>query len=273
MSVSELLQIDGARLRRWTDGPTWDGVPAIALGEFAFDSPEAGTAMLRAALRQAGDRPLLGPMDGDTWHAYRAVVESDGRPPFLLEPRSGPHDVAALEAAGFAPIAHYVSTRMALESAQAEPAAVAGIEIQAWDGTGAEPLLEKLFALAGSSFADKSFFKPLGRDEFLGLYRPLIPLLDPRLVLFAKAGEELAGFLLGYRDPGDPGTAVLKTYAAGRRGVGHLLAHAFHQQAEALGCVQVIHALMHQDNLSLQRSGQHGAAPFRRYALFGRRPA
>jgi len=66
---------------------------------------------------------------------------------------------------------------------------------------------------------------------------------------------------------------VLKTYAGVRRGVGHLLAHHFHETAKALGCTNVIHALMHADNVSLVRSGQHGAQVFRRYALFGHRAA
>lgn len=267
------LETAGARLRCWPVGPAWDGVPAVALGALAFDSVEAGAALLRDAVARAGDRPVLAPIDGDTWHAYRTVIESDGSPPFLLEPRSGPHDLAALEAAGLVPVARYASARLPLDAGQAEPEPVDGVRIVAWDGRDAAPLLDRLFAMAGASFADKQFYKPIGREDFLGLYLPLLPMLDPRLVLFAMAGESMAGFLLGYRDPGNPSTAVLKTYAAARHGVGHLLAHRFHETARMLGCTTAIHALMHEDNVSLARSGQHGATVFRRYALFGRRGA
>jgi hypothetical protein len=83
----------------------------------------------------------------------------------------------------------------------------------------------------------------------------------------------IVGFLLGYRDPAVPTRAVLKTYAGARRGIGHLLASRFHEAAQGLGCTHVVHALMHADNVSLVRSGQHGAQVFRRYALFGHRPA
>ena len=265
---------DGASLRFYGHGPAWDGVASAALGTFSFASPEAGAALLRDALARAEGRPVLAPMDGDTWHAYRTVVESDGSPPFLMEPAAHPHVAEALALAGFVPVAHYVSTRMALETPQAEPALVAGVTVAPWDGKDAQPLLEQVFALAGGSFADKQFFKPITREGFLALYLPLLPLLDPRLVFLVRdEGGAIVGFLLGYRDPAMPTRAVLKTYAGTRRGVGHLLAHHFHEAAKGLGCTHVIHALMHAGNVSLVRSGQHGAQVFRRYALFGHRPA
>jgi len=273
MSDFDEMRATGASLRFYEHGPVWDGVAAVALGAMVFTDPEAGAALLRDALARAQGRPVLAPMDGDTWHAYRTVVESDGSPPFLMEPAAHPHGAEALALAGFEPVAHYASTRMALDTPQAEPAPVAGITVAAWDGEDAQPLLEQVFALAGGSFADKQFFKPITREGFLGLYLPLLPLLDPRLVFLARdESGAIVGFLLGFRDPAVPSRAVLKTYAGTRRGVGHLLAHHFHEAAKGLGCTHVVHALMHSDNVSLVRSGQHGAEVFRRYALFGHRP-
>lgn len=271
MSEFELMEREGASLHYFAQGPEWDGVPSVALGTLRCSTPEAGAALLREAVERASGAPVLAPMEGDTWHAYRTVVESDGSPPFLLEPQSGEHDRAALEAAGFEQVAHYVSTTMPLDAPQAEPRPVEGITLAHWDGQDARPLLERVFEMAGASFADKQFYKPITRDEFLGMYLPLLPMLDPRLVFLAREGEHIAGFLLGYRDPADPSRAVLKTYAADRRGVGHLLADGFHKAARELGCTHAIHALMHADNVSLTRSSQHGAEVFRRYALYGYR--
>lgn len=274
MSDFDEMRAPGASLRFYENGPAWDGVAAVALGAMVFTDAEAGAALLREALARAEGRPVLAPMDGDTWHAYRTVVESDGSPPFLMEPAAYPHVAEALALAGFEPVAHYASTRMALDTPQAEPAPVEGITVAAWDGTDAQPLLEQVFALAGGSFADKQFFKPITREGFLGLYLPLLPLLDPRLVFLARDERgAIVGFLLGFRDPAVPSRAVLKTYAGTRRGVGHLLAHHFHEAARGLGCTHVVHALMHSDNVSLVRSGQHGAEVFRRYALYGHRSA
>ena len=257
--------------RLWLDGPAWDRTPAAAVGELRFASAEEGAALLAQAAdhaRAAGLSGMLAPMDGDTWHAYRAVVASDGSPPFRLEPRSGPHDAGALATAGLVPVARYLSSRAPVPPPSDAPA-VPGIAVVPWDGQGADALLDRLFAMAGASFADKLFFKPATRDDFLALYRPLLPLIDPRLVLFAlDADGAIQGFLFGLPD-GD--TAILKTYASRRTGVGHLLAHRFHQLARELGFVHVVHALMHEANVSLTRSAQHQGAVFRRYALFGRR--
>jgi hypothetical protein len=274
MSDFDDMHLPGASLRFYEHGPAWDGVPSVALGALAFESGETGAALLREATARAGGRPVLAPMDGDTWHAYRTVVESDGSPPFLMEPAAHPHVAEALALAGFSRVADYVSTIMALDTPQGLPAPVEGVTVASWDGQNAQPLLEQVFAFAGGSFADKQFFKPITREAFLALYLPLLPLLDPRLVFLAHdADGAVVGFLLGYRDPAVPTRAVLKTYAGARRGIGHLLASRFHDAARALGCTQVIHALMHADNISLVRSGQHGAEVFRRYALFGHRAA
>lgn len=275
MSDFDEMRTAGAALRFYENGPAWDGAASVALGGMAFDDPASGTALLREALARAAGRPVLAPMDGDTWHAYRTVTHSDGSPPFLMEPAAHPHVAGALADAGFVGVADYVSTIMALDTPQTPPAPVDGVAIAPWDGTDAQALLEQVFALAGGSFADKQFFKPITREAFLALYLPLLPMLDPRLVFLARdeASGAINGFLLGYRDPAVPTRGVLKTYAGARRGIGHLLAHSFHEAARALGCSHVIHALMHADNVSLVRSGQHGAQVFRRYTLFGQRPA
>ncbi len=274
MSGYEEMRGAGANLRFYADGPAWDGLQSISLGTLTFDDPAAGAALLREAVARADGRPVLAPMDGDTWHAYRTVMDSDGSPPFLMEPAAHPHVTDALALAGFEAVAHYASTRMALDTPQAQPAPVAGITVETWDGKDAQPLLEQVFALAGGSFADKQFFKPITQAGFLSLYMPLLPMLDPRLVFLARdESGAIVGFLLGFRDPAMPTRAVLKTYAGTRRGVGHSLAHHFHEAARGLGCTHAIHALMHADNVSLVRSGQHGAEVFRRYAVFGHRPA
>lgn len=268
------LSIPGARCRVWPNGPDWEGQPAAAIGAFAIEDAEAGKALLVQALARLGARAVLAPMDGDTWHRYRAVTDSDGSPPFTLEPTSSPAEVAVLEAMGFVPVTEYVSSRAPVPEAEPAPK-VPGVVVREWDGQGAEVLLERLYALSGASFADKLFFKAISRDEFLALYQPLLGRIDPRLVLFAFGEKgEMVGFLFGLPDllqGTKPDTAILKTYASRRSGVGHLLAHEFHERARELGYTHVVHALMHVDNISLERSAMHGGTVFRRYTLFGRR--
>ena len=103
--VSEKLKNEGARLTLYRDAPEWDGQAAFAVGQFACETPEAGAALLEKVAdlaRNEGATALVGPMDGDTWHSYRLVTETDGSKPFLMEPGGKAHDRTAFEVADFA---------------------------------------------------------------------------------------------------------------------------------------------------------------------------
>jgi hypothetical protein len=252
-------------------------VRTAAIGEIAFDDPQSGARLLAeigATLGAEGFGAMIGPMDGDTWHKYRVVSDSDGSRPFLLEPQSGPHDFAAFSAAGFEPISRYVSSRARLaDTIEAAPFSLPGVNVTVWNGEDAERLIGQLFQMSGSAFAGNRFFMPISLEAFLDLYRPILLLLDPRHILFAHGPErQLVGFLFGMPDrlaAESNSTAILKTYASSLRGVGRLLADSYHRRAIELGFTEVIHALMHEDNVSRERSALHHAKVFRRYALLG----
>lgn len=270
---------DGASCRLYRDAPAWEGRRTAAVGQFRCETATAGSALLgklAAELADEGFEAIIGPMDGDTWHSYRLVSESDGSPPFLMEPVSGHFDREAFQAAGFAPISEYVSSRTTLEAAVgSEEVSVPDVTVTAWDGSDAAGLIGQLYAMSAAAFRNNAFFKPLDQAGFLKLYEPVMPLLDPRFVLFARDAQgALAGFLFGIPDRLEgpsPHTVILKTYASLRRGVGHLLADQFHRRAREAGFSHAVHALMHLDNVSRERSARHAGEVFRRYALMGRR--
>jgi hypothetical protein len=278
MSTPETITVQGAACRLYRDAPSWNDRKTAAIGGFRCDTADAGQVLLahvQDALAAEGFEAVIGPMDGDTWHSYRLVAESDGSPPFLMEPVSGPHDQAAFAANGFAPISAYVSARTSLKAAigPSEPVRLDGVTVTAWDGANAETLIGTLFDMSAARFSRNAFFKPMTREAFLQLYQPILPLLDPRLILFARDETGIVGFLFGFpnRHDGKPTkTAILKTYASARHGVGHLLADHFHRATLDFGFEAVIHALMHVDNVSRQRSSLHGGEIFRRYHLMGR---
>lgn len=279
MNRPERIGVEGASANIYRRSPDLDGLRAMAVGGVEFASAEAGAALLERAVELAlaeKFEALLGPLDGDTWHNYRVVTESDGSAPFLMEPVSGPNDLAAFETAGFVPVSRYLSAAATLEGTLGEsPAQVPGVTVTAWDGQDGEKLLRHLFDMSAGSFARSRFFTPITFASFQDLYGPVMPLIDPRHVLFAHdENGDLKGFLFGTPDlqagDGEP-TAILKTYASSMRGVGHLLADTYHRRALDLGFERVIHALMHEDNTSRRRSEMHKARVFRRYALMGRK--
>lgn len=275
---TERYEADGAACTIYREAPRLEGRRTAAIGDFAFDSADGGAAALRqicAKLRDEGFEAVLAPMNGSTWHAYRVVTESDGSLPFALELQSGVHDLPALEAARFRPVSRYVSTRAPLDAViGAPPPAMDGLTLARWEGEDTNGLIETLYLLSSERFASNPFYRPISREAFVALYQPLRPYLAHCLILLARDGDGApVGYLFGLPDFAEgesPRTAIIKTYASARRGVGRLMADRFHREVQALGFTQVIHALMHEDNLSRASSGRFGAQVFRRYALMGR---
>lgn len=271
------FKIDDAKISVYLDGPVWDGQVTATVGGFAFKTLENGKNVLQQAIAYVsaqGVRQIIGPMDGDTWHSYRFVTHTDGSPAFLLEPKHSPDAVTLFEAAGFAPISEYFSAKIAVaDTAHAHPPTTTGFRIEKWDGTNPTELFEQVFDLSTRAFSENPFYKPISKDDFLAMYLPMVSMLKPELILFARRPDgTLAGFLFGtpnYAEGPQPKSVILKTYASLERGAGQHLAYAFHKSAATLGYETAIHALIHDDNQSAERSAAEGADVFRRYALFG----
>lgn len=277
--MSETRKIDGAQAVIYRDAPAWEGQRTAAVGKFRCDTPEAGETLLRQIadeIRGEGYARLLGPMDGNTWHAYRLVSESDGSPGFLMEPTSGPHDRDAFTGAGFKVAGRYFSARVPVEAALADaPAPDPAISVESWDGGDPEAYFSEVYALSLNAFRENAFYTPIDRETFLGMYMPFVPMLRRELIFMARDPTgSLVGFLFGipnYAEGPQSRTAILKTYASTRSGAGRLLAHAIHRSAQDLGFDTVIHALIREDNASATRSRMLGAEVFRRYELLGAR--
>lgn len=275
----ETLKTEGASLTLHLNGPEWEGTAAATLGNIAFRDPLAGARLLAQALariRAAGRTRVLGPMAGDTWHSYRFVSETDGSKPFLLEPTNRPHEPALFAATGFTPVARYFSARMALAAIDPSPPPASNtFRIEAWDGQNPEALIREVFSLSTRAFAANAFYTPIPEDDFLALYRPVMPMMRPDLIFSARRPDgSLAGYLFAipdYAEGLETRTIILKTYASLIPGAGRHLVHACHAAARALGFETVIHALIHDANRSAERSKMEGATVFRRYELLGLR--
>jgi hypothetical protein len=279
MSVSEKILFDGAAAIIYRLAPDWDGLKSMAIGTIELSSLEAGLSLLQhieAIAKNEGFGALIGPMDGSTWHKYRLIWESDDSPSFMMEPTSGIHDLTAFEKAGFASISQYVSSIADLtDTFAAAPLQVPGISIENWDGQDGEMLIRHLFEISSQSFANNRFYTPISFDAFLGIYRPILPFIQKEHVLFARGGDgQIKGFLFGtpnFLDQSNQRSVILKTYASNIRGVGHMLADSYHRRALDMGFSRVIHALMHESNISKDRSEKHKSRIFRKYALMGKR--
>jgi hypothetical protein len=270
------IEIEGASLRIWRDAPSWDGRRTAAVGDFACEDAEAGARLLAEAaahLAAEGFQAVVGPMNGDTWATHRLVVESDGRPPFLMEPANPPHYPSAFERASWSIIGRYASAEGPLPGTAAPATSPLGIALSPFDLTRAEAELADLHRVSLAAFTRGFLYRPLSRETFVAQYRPVLDRLNPELVVMARDETGvLQGFLFAIPDLADPSSdraVILKTYASLIPGLGSSLARRFYAQAALRGYQRVIHALMHDDNLSARHSARLGAEVFRRYALWG----
>jgi GNAT superfamily N-acetyltransferase len=203
------------------------GKPYGLLGFFEAVSghPEAVARLFAEAvawLRDTGAGPIVGPMDGDTWHRYRLNVGPFGDPPFLSEPYNPPYYQRLWEENGFAVLSRYYSKRVDAGEvvshleARHRAALDAGYRLRPLDLLRLPEELRLLYALSRRIFAKSFLYTEIPEEEFLALYDGLGSLLDPELVWFARSpGGEDVGFLFAYPDR-------FRAVAAmrGRRGLG-----------------------------------------------------
>jgi hypothetical protein len=274
----EIMAADGASLSIFREAPALDGQKTAALGAFACDDARRGAELIKTAMARLKDEAfgaVIGPMDGNTWAKHRLVIESDGRPSFLMEPANPEHYVGAFEQSGLAIISRWVSAVRSADTLPSRSAPPKEIRLRDFDPGKAEEELARIHALSLEAFASNHFYLPISLEDFLASYRPVLKAIDPELVLMAEdESGELKAFLFALPNLAEgpkPKAVILKTYASQVKGGGSMMANAFHERAKKRGFVEVIHALMHETNLSAQHSGNAGGYVFRRYALWGGR--
>jgi GNAT superfamily N-acetyltransferase len=217
------------------------GRPYGLLGFFeALDRPAAVGRLFEEAvawLREAGAGPILGPMDGDTWHRYRINLGPFDEPPFLLEPYNPPYYARLWEDHGFRVLERYYSKRVYAGEVvdfcapRARAALDAGYRLRTLDPARFEEELKVLYRLSRVIFARNFLYTEISEAEFVALYAGSRPILDPRLVLFAHApeGQEI-GFLFAYPDR-------FRALAAMRGGTGPLAKLRFLIHRNEIGAV------------------------------------
>ncbi|MEM1058022.1 MAG: GNAT family N-acetyltransferase [Verrucomicrobiota bacterium] len=270
----------------WSNTPALEGKKVAALGAYQAQSRDAASQLLSEALEQLKNvdcSMVIGPMNGDTWHSYRLMTEAGDEPPFLMEPWNPTEWPQDFLDAGFRPLTTYFSARTndlttrdsRIPKVQARLEAN-GIRIRPFRLEEFEAELDRIFDVSLASFPANYLYTPISREEFHRLYLPAKPLVHPQLVLIAEQGDEPVGyvFALPNAKPGSdqmPSDIIVKTLAVrpGRAyaGLGAWLLDEVHTYAHQLGFRSAIHALMHENNNSLNLSGRSSTI-IRRYTLY-----
>ena len=225
---------------------------------------------------------LIGPVNGNTWHSYRWTVPDNGRP-FFLDNYHKPWYLSQFLTAGFKPIAEYASTMVnqpfgpfpRLEKFK-NYYERKGISIRSINLDNFESDLSAIYSISIQAFQDNFFYSPISWKDFCQLYQSIRPLIKPEFVLLAENSiQEPLGFIFGVTDPYNLSnkTLIIKTVAVvpnpSAKGLGAYMGEKLHQTAHELGYKTVIHALMHEDNVSNNILADI-SRKFRSYVLLGR---
>jgi|HubBroStandDraft_1064217.scaffolds.fasta_scaffold27699_2 GNAT superfamily N-acetyltransferase len=284
-ALSETAVVQARCSLWWSHVPTYQPHRVGVIGHYAATSDEAAADLLAAAqdrLRAAGCTLAIGPMNGNTWRSYRFVTERGDEPPFFLEPSNPTEWPAQFERAGFSSLASYFS---ALNSDLSRPdprlddleKKVAGANVVL---RSANPDLRRelknIYAVSEVSFQQNFLYTEIPEAEFVAMYEPVLPMARPELVLIAERDGQCVGYLFAVPDfaqtarAADVDTFIVKTVSIlpqpELRGLGTLLVARAQQLGREMGFRRCIHALMFENNVSLNIS-RHYATVMRKYTL------
>lgn len=271
----------------WTDTPPYDDQTVGLVGHYAAVTASAGQRVLERACRRLSDEGCtcaVGPMDGTTWYTYRFVTTRGDRPPFVLEPWHPAGYPDHFRNVGFRALAHYVSSVGAdldtgSEVTPPDRPPIDDVQVRSLDPDRFEAELRHLYPLITTCFAENFLYSPISEADFVDQYQQYRPYVQPDLVRLVEQGQgeerRVVGFAFLVPDvlQAERGnaidTVVLKTMAVhpdlAGQGLGRWLTSRIHRRAQNRGFRRVVHALMHEDNIS--RNLGHGS-PFRRYTLY-----
>jgi GNAT superfamily N-acetyltransferase len=258
------------------------------IGQYAAVSDDAAAALLADAqgrLIQAGCALAIGPMNGNTWRSYRFVTDRGEQPVFFLEPTNPPEWPSQFERAGFSSLASYFSalnTDLSRPDPRVDPIerkiAEAGVAIRPANSD-LRRELDGIYAVSQISFRQNFLYTEIPRAEFISMYEPILPMARPELVLVAERAGECVGYLFAVPDQAmksrglEVDTFIIKTVSIlpkpELRGLGTLLVSRAQQLGREMGFRRCIHALMFEDNISLNIS-RHYAAVIRKYTLYSK---
>jgi GNAT superfamily N-acetyltransferase len=287
------MEIEGGQHARcgvwWNAPPTYAAHRVGRIGEFEADSDRVAAVVLERACEQLaaqGCTLAVGPMDGSTWHSYRFVTERGSEPAFFLEPHNPDEWPSYFRAAGFEALAHYTSALdrgLEIRDPKApeieQKLASRGVRIRPLDLQRFETEMRAIHRVSLASFARNFLYSPIGEEEFVAMYAPLREMIDPSIVFIAEHDGSVAGFVFGLPDllrpqrglPAD--TMIVKTLARDPdvqyAGLGGVLLERCRSAAHERGYTRCIHALMYDENASVDLSERFGAT-MRGYTLFAK---
>ncbi len=205
---------------------------------------------------------LIGPMEGSTYNKYRLKVSNN--PSFLFDVDNKDYYPRLFKSEGFKVIGSYCSTlykNLNRDYSRIEKFDKffknKGIVIKQLDLANFDCEIKRIFKVCKVSFTNNFLYSPISFNQFYNMYEPIKKIINPEFILIAEnEKKEPAAFVFCYDDylNKTAKTLVIKTLAQipnpKYKGLGSYLVELIHKKAFSLGYNQIIHALMHDNNVS-----------------------
>ena len=222
---------------------------------------------------------IIGPINGSTWKKYRVTLPSDN-PPFLLDNYNKPYYAELFEQCGFETISNYTSSvckNLDRDYSRLDKFEKIfeqkGVKIRKFDPNNFEADIRKIYEVSIKSFVNNFLYSPIEFDEFYKMYEPVKMFLNPEWVLLAEnENNDPIAFIFGFDNLYDrtQKSLIIKTLAQipdyKYKGIGSYLTEFMHKKAYQAGYNKIIHALMHESNVS---SNILKGEIYHKYKLYG----
>jgi L-amino acid N-acyltransferase YncA len=236
---------------------------------------------IKKHFQNQGINYLIGPLNASTWLKYR-ITMPDNNPPFFMDNYHKPWYSSLFEQYGMDVIASYISTsykRNKFSFSRLEKAKQIleqkGIHIRNITSDQIKYQLTDFYTVSIDSFSSNFLYSPVSYEIFLNLYKDIEKLEDKVTILLAEKSDHTpCGFALAVDNIYDNSQKglIIKTVAtindSDCKGLGACMVEELHKKAYQKRYDEIIHALMHSNNLSMNILKSKGEA-FRTYCLYG----
>jgi GNAT superfamily N-acetyltransferase len=229
----------------------------------------AGAAQLDEYVNQLqarGHSSIVAPINGSTWHTYRLVSWCGGEPAFPMEPQNPLWYNDVYTERGFTPLKTYRSDKFSLEGIAPPRNTNPALVLRPFQG---QSDLATILRISLAAFEENFLYDDITLDGFMGLYKPMLPMIDPKLLLIAEINGVGAGFMFSFA-AGDK--LILKSMGTLPQyrglGIGSILMAQVLAAGRAKGLKTAVAALMSDDNTSHKIVSKYGSELIRKYTLY-----
>lgn len=252
-----------------------------------IDNQDVSERLLQHAFQLAKEKGytyLLGPMEGSTWNNYRFSLHNK-QPNFFLEPYHHTYYNQQFQAANFQPIARYISNldeKLEVEESRLQQLGThfqkEGIIVRNIDLGNIEEELYRIGQFSIEAFAHNFLYTPIAPEDFVAKYSKVKALFQKELIwIVENEQQEIQAISFSIKDHWDATgkTVIIKSLARKKgsslRGLGAFLIAKTYKTVKSLGYQKVIHAMMIQDNASVNLSEKYSGDAYKEYVLYGKK--